>query len=248
MLIIDKSRKLPVITVGALAAIALVAWLATGSSDPDPTAPGASVASSAGTAPAGAGTPSGTPNPLAPPAPPAFAQPVEDPASVFELGHNGGLVVDATTVTSLDRLQSALGENPTPDDIAKLEKQLREGLPKADADKAIKLLNGYREYSVDMRKDVMNLGIPQTREDADKVLASMMSAQARHFDPDSADAMFGAQNRLSRAVLDAALIQMDTSLSNEQKRERLAAVRATMPPEQRNAIPEVPAEPASAPA
>lgn len=250
MLIIDKSRKPTAVfvAVGAAAAIGLAAWWATGSSSEPPGADAGAATVAATGRPPGTAPVRSPLNPLAAPSPPSSLEAVEDPANVFELGHNGGLVVDPTTLTSLDRLQASLGDNPTAEDHARLEKQLRDGLPKADADKAIKLLQGYRAYSQDMRTDVMNLGIPQTREEADKVLERMTALQTRHFDRDSAEAMFGAQNRLSKAVLDAALIQMDTSLTNEQKKERLAAVRATMPPEQRNAIPDVPAEPASAPA
>ena len=248
MLIAQKSRGTP-LTAAAIALLVVLAaagaWYATAGSD---TAPPARVIASA---PAPQATPSGqramAGTRAGLPGAPVEPAPADDPARVFDLGFSGGLVVDASTVTALDRLQSLLGENPAPEDIAKLENQLRQGLPREDADKAIKLFHGYRGYNKEMTTEVMAMGVPQTREAADALLARIDTAQHRHFDAGAADAMFADQNRLSKAVLDAALVQMDTSLSNPQKKERLDAIKRTLPESQQHAIPDQPPEPASAP-
>ena len=248
MLIAQKSRGTPV-TAAAIALIVVVAaagaWYATTGSD---TAPPARVIASAPpphAMPSGQGAAAGARAGM--PGGPVEPAPADDPARVFDLGFSGGLVVDASTVTALDRLQSLLGENPTPEDIAKLENQLRQGLPREDAEKAIKLFHGYRGYNKEMTTEVMAMGVPQTREAADALLARIDAVQQRHFDAGAADAMFTDQNRLSKAVLHAALVQMDTSLSSPQKQERLDAIKRTLPESQQHAIPDQPAEPASAP-
>lgn len=247
LIVTHKSRKLPVALAAAagLAGIAALIWLSSGGSlgnreavapaEPPPVAPTARVSAPV--------HPFGLPGSGAdlPPAP------AEDPARVFDLGYAGGLVIDPGTITALDRLHTLLGENPTPDDIAKLENKLREGLPREEAEKAINLFRGYRTYNTAMREEVMQMGIPQTRAEADALIARMEAVQRRSFDQPAVDAMFGEQNKLSRTVLDAALIQMDPNLTHAQKREQLDALRATVPEAQRNSIPEMPAEAASAP-
>lgn len=248
MLIINKSRKLPfaLMTAAALGGFALLIWLSSGGSLGDREAV---VPVQAPTAPAHVERVAATPHPLGlpgsaedlPPAPP------EDPARVFDLGYAGGLVIDPSTVTALDRLHTLLGEDPTPEEIAALENKLRTGLPREEAEKAINLFRGYRTYNAGMRNEVMQMGIPATRAEADALLARMTSLQTRSFEPQAVEAMFGEQNKLSRAVLDAALIQMDPNLSNAQKKEQLDSLRASVPEAQRNSIPEMPAEPASAP-
>jgi hypothetical protein len=248
MLIAQKSRGTPV-TAAAIALLVVLAaagaWYATGSSAPD--APARVLASPPTAQAAPAGTAAATGPRVGLPGAPVEPAPADDPARVFDLGFSGGLVVDASTVTALDRLQSLLGENPTPEAIAKLENQLRQGLPREDADKAIKLFHGYRGYNREMTTEVMAMGVPQTREAADALLARIDAVQRRHFDAGAADAMFADQNRLSKAVLDAALVQMDTSMSNPQKKERLDAIKRTLPESQQHAIPDQPPEPASAP-
>jgi len=248
MLIAQKSRGTPVTAV-AIALLVVVAaaaaWYATRGGDTDP--PARVIASTPSpAAPTSGNVPAPTARAALPGAPVEPA-PADDPARVFDLGFSGGLVVDAGTVTALDRLQSLLGENPTPEEVAKLENQLRQGLPREDADKAIKLFHGYRSYNQSMRTEVMEMGVPQTREAADALLSRIEAVQRRNFDPAAAEAMFADQNRLSKAVLDASLVQMDTSLSSTQKQQQLDAIKRTLPESQQHAIPDQPAEPASAP-
>lgn len=247
LIVTNKSRRLPLAlaVAAALAGVAAVIWLSSGGALGDreavqPAPSSAVIPTAQVSAPA---HPLGLPGAGAdlPPAP------AEDPARVFDLGYAGGLVIDPSTVTALDRLHTLLGENPSPDDIAKLENKLREGLPREEAEKAINLFRGYRSYNTAMREEVMQMGIPTTRAEADALIARMEAIQHRSFEPQAVDAMFGDQNKLSRAVLDAALIQMDPNLTPAQKKEQLDALRASVPEAQRNSIPEMPAEPPSAP-
>jgi hypothetical protein len=248
MLIAQKSRGTPVTAV-AIALLVIVvaagAWYTMRGTDPD--SPARVLASAPPSAAPVAGSGQAPTARAALPGAPVEPAPADDPARVFDLGFSGGLVIDASTVTALDRLQSLLGENPTPEDVARLENQLRQGLPREDADKAIRLLQGYRSYNQSMRTEVMEMGVPQTREAADALLTRIEAVQRRNFDPASADAMFADQNRLSKAVLDASLVQMDTSLTNAQKQQQLDAIKRTLPEAQQHAIPDQPAETASAP-
>lgn len=247
MLIVQTHRRPPVtaMVVAALVVVAaVVVWLAAATPDspdlPSDNAPAAATARTgapaiAPVAPAGLSVPAGPTEP-----------PPDDPARVFDLGIAGGLLIDGGTVTALDRLQSMVGENPTPEELAALERKLREGLPREDAEKAIKLFNGYRGYTKDLQSEIMSMGMPDTQAGADALMARMTAVQREHFDPAAADAMFAEQNRVSKVVLDAAIVQNDPNLTDAQKKTRLDTMRASLPDDQRHVVPDLPAPAASA--
>jgi hypothetical protein len=170
-----------------------------------------------------------------------------DPASLFDIGYSGGLVVDKHLLTKLDGVVATLPDNPSAEDLAKLEHKLRQGLPREDADKAIKLVHSYRGYSHDMRSEIMRLGVPQTQEAAAELMRRMQAVQSRHFDPATAQAMFGQSNVASNLTMQAAIVSQDNQLSAAEKKQRLDALRAQLPPEQRELIPEPAAEPTASP-
>lgn len=244
MLILTTPRRRPrlPLAVAALGLVAVVAaWLGT---DALPPAADASPAPAPHAAAAAAARPAAVPT--LPPR--AAAAPQDDPARVFDIGFAGGLIVDPSTLASLDALQSLVGENPSPDALARLEYQLRQGLPREAADQAIALFNGYRGYSAAMRQQMGTLtAVPQTRGEVEALAARLEALQARHFDAESADSLFSAQNRLSRATLEAMLVQSDPRLSEPAKRARIDALRASLPEAQRGAIAELPTAPAAVP-
>jgi hypothetical protein len=168
-----------------------------------------------------------------------------DPARYFDIGYSGGLVVDESLRAKLDAVVTSLPENPTPADLAKLEFQLRQGLPKEDAEKAIKLVHAYRSYSKDMRAEMMRGNIPQTQEQAQELVATMVAIQRRNFDEATVQTMFGQQNALSRVTLQASIVTQDPALSYADKKARLDALRAQLPADRRELIPELPAVPDS---
>ena len=161
-----------------------------------------------------------------------------DVSRLFQLGFGGGLNVDADTRATLDTLMVQMSDPPTPEETAKLEYTLRQGLPKEEAEKALKLLQGYRGYQADLRSEGAQLAIPETAESVDDYFAKVALIQRRHFDDATASSLFGQDLRNARAVMMAAVIDQNPNLSPAQKKEQIDALRATLPPEQRGIVPE----------
>lgn len=184
---------------------------------------------------------------------PGMKQPIDlmglkvDAARLFEIGYAGGLSIDGRTRETLEILLSNLPEEPSGEDLERLEWTLRDGLPAADAQKAIALFHGYRAYLKDMRGEYLRLGIPTNRDEAQAFFAQMEAVQRRHFGADTAEAVFGDELRHGRLVMEASFVAQDESLSPQERQERLRALRAQLPPELQDSIPEEAATPASAP-
>ncbi|HET7794663.1 MAG TPA: lipase secretion chaperone [Rhizobacter sp.] len=160
-----------------------------------------------------------------------------DAARLFQLGFGGGLVVDADTRASIEALVNALPPEPSAQDLERLERTLRAGLPKEEAEKAYKLVNGYRSYTREVQREMMPLGIPQTREQAAAFFDQMDSVKRRHFDGATAQALFGDDDRYARLSMEASFVQMDGALSPDQKRQAIEALRAQLPADKREMIP-----------
>lgn len=161
-----------------------------------------------------------------------------DVSRLFQLGFGGGLTVDSETRATLDTLMLQMSDPPTPQEKEKLEFTLRHGLPKEEAEKALKLLHGYRSYQSDLRAEGAQVGIPETPQSVDEYFANVSRIQRRHFDDSTAAALFGSDIRNARAVMMAAVIDQNPNLSLAQKKEQIDALRADLPVEQRGIVPE----------
>ncbi len=236
----DKLQKThyAAIGVGTAVVIGLAAWLLP---DPDTenlspevtTQPTASGAQSPWGAASAAMPTSASMDPMSP----KF-----DASRLFEIGYAGGLKIDSETQRKLDEVLASMGDDPTEADMAKLERTLREGLPREDAEKALKLVKGYRGYVGEVKKDFEAHGVPMDRTSVDAMFQRMEANQRQHFDNDTAQALFGQQLKEGRIVMEAALVEQDRNLSWEEKKERLDALRKQLPPEKANSIVE-PAKP-----
>ncbi|MGY4830700.1 lipase secretion chaperone [Sphaerotilaceae bacterium SBD11-9] len=161
-----------------------------------------------------------------------------DAARLFELGFSGGLVIDRDTRASVEALMNSLPENLSEADLANLERTLREGLPREDAEKALKLFLDYRAYTRDIREEMQPKGMPNSLEEAHVFFDQMDAVKRRHFDEATAAALFGADDTLARITMEAMFVRQDTSLSPEQKKAQLDALRARLPAEQKALVPD----------
>lgn len=168
-----------------------------------------------------------------------------DVSRLFQLGFGGGLTVDSDTRATLDTLMLQMSDPPTPQETDKLEYTLRQGLPKEEAEKALKLLQGYRSYQSDLRTEGAQLGIPETQQSVDAYFAEVSRIQRRHFDDATASALFGHDMRNARAVMMAAVIDQNPNLSLAEKKAQIDALRAELPADQRGIVPEPTARAAS---
>jgi lipase chaperone LimK len=127
-------------------------------------------------------------------------------------------------------------DEPSAEDLERLEWTLRDGLPAADAQQALALVQGYRAYLKDMRAEYQRLGIPASWQDAQTFFAQMEAVQRRHFGDEVAEALFGQDLRHGRLLMEAAFVARDPSLDPQARQARLAALRAQLPEALREAI------------
>lgn len=161
-----------------------------------------------------------------------------DAARLFEIGYAGGLQIDAHTRDALEILLSTLPEEPGAEDLERLAWTLRDGLPAADAERALGLVQGYRAYLHDMRVQYHRLGIPTRPEEAQAFFAQIEAVQRRHFGDETAQALFGEELQHGRLVMEAAFVAQDASLSPQERHVRLEALRSRLPPPLRSSIPD----------
>ncbi len=162
-----------------------------------------------------------------------------DASRLFELGFAGGLVIDNDTRASIEALLNSMPEDLSDADLARLERTLRQGLPKEDAEKALKLVTDYRGYTQDIRDQMQPQGIPNNMQEARTLFDQMEALKRRHFDAATANALFGQADNYARLTMEAMFVQQDSSLSDEQKKAQLDALRAQMPADQKSLIPDV---------
>lgn len=160
-----------------------------------------------------------------------------DAARLFELGFAGGLVIDGGTRASIEAVINSLPDPLSEQDLQRLERTLREGLPKDDAERAIKLFTDYRAYTADVQEQMAPLGIPSSLQEANAFFDRMEAIKQRHFDAGTAQALFGPHDAYARITMEAMFVEQDASLTPEQKKARLDALRAQLPPDQRSLIP-----------
>ncbi len=168
-----------------------------------------------------------------------------DAARLFELGFAGGLVIDRDTRASIEALLNSLPEDLSEKDLERLERTLREGLPKEDAEKAFKLINDYRDYTQEVRDLMQPKGIPNSMEEAKAFFGEMEAVKRRHFDEATANALFGEADTHARLTMEAMFVQQDSALTAEQKNAQLDALRAQLPADQQSLIPKYVPEPAA---
>lgn len=167
-----------------------------------------------------------------------------DAARLFELGFAGGLVIDRDTRAVIEAVLNSMPEQPSAEDLARLERTLREGLPREDAERAIKLFGSYRSYTADVRQQMEPLGVPRNLQEMNAFFDQMETIKRRHFDDTTAQALFGAADMHARVSMEAMFVDQDPSLTLEQKKQRLDELRARLPAEQQSLIPQ-PSQPAS---
>jgi lipase chaperone LimK len=165
-------------------------------------------------------------------------------ARLFELGFAGGLVIDRDTRAVIEAVLNSMPEQPSEQDLQRLERTLREGLPREDAERAIKLFGSYRSYTADVRQQMEPLGVPRNLQEMNAFFDQMEAIKRRHFDDPTVQALFGAADMHARVSMEAMFVDQDPSLTLEQKKQRLDELRARLPAEQQSLIPQ-PSQPAS---
>lgn len=160
-----------------------------------------------------------------------------DAARLFELGFAGGLVIDEDTRSAIEAVLNSLPQDPSDEDLKRLENTLRAGLPREEAERAMKLFTDYRAYNHDIVAQMQPQGIPGNLQELNAFFDQMESLKRRHFDEATAKALFGEHDAWARITMEASIVEMDASLTPEQKKARIDALRQKLPPDQRQRIP-----------
>lgn len=147
------------------------------------------------------------------------------------------LVVDAELPRMFDYYLAALGEKSLDEIRTEIERQLDQRLKPNAASQAKRLLARYLDYKHDLvtvEKD-LQAGVAGNGIDAIKVrLEAIRQSRLRFFSPEEVQAMFGLEDAYDRYNVERYEIAQDEALTDEQKKEKLVALDAAMPPELRN--------------
>ena len=146
------------------------------------------------------------------------------------------LQVNAELPRMFDYYLAALGEKTLDEIRAEIERQLDQRLKPNAAEQAKRLLARYLDYKRDLvtvEKD-LQAKAPGNGIDAIKArLDAIQQSRLRFFSPEEVQAMFGLEDAYDRDNLARYEIAQDKTLTEAQKKERLAALDAAMPPELR---------------
>lgn len=211
-----------VLIAASLGAVGIGSWLATSGST-DPVAAQATAAAT----PAGDLARSGT----APRAGLTDSMPrtIEEASRLLELGAAGDLTVDMNTRAALDVLLGLLGPEATPADFQRLEDALRRSMPGEAATQAIALVRNYDAYQRAATTQAAEQQAPGTPEELKALLDKTVALRRQHFDENTARALFGAEEELTRLDLAMNAIQADPKLSAQEKAAQISALRERMP-------------------
>lgn len=192
-----------------------------------PDTPPAPVASPA--MPTGEAVASGSAAMPATSAPTTSPRSIEDAARLLELGVAGDLSIDMHTRGALDIVLASLGATPTPADFQRLEDALRRSLPGEAATQAMGLVRRYAAYTQAAATDSSTQQAPATPEELKALLDKSIALRRQHFDPDTARALFGAEEEQTRLDLALQAIEADPRLSPQEKLEQARALNERGP-------------------
>lgn len=195
---------------GALAALAAGAWFMLGRSDATPPAPASHA----------------EPNYF------AFVRSMEGTRPDGELHQDPAdrLVVDAELAHLFDYYLAGLGEKPLEAIRAEIGRELDRRLRPIPSAQAHRLLDSYLQYKralVDVERALPPQPTPQAGARAR--LSAMQQLRHDYFSEEEIDGLFGASDAYDSDAIARLDINADTSLTPEQRRQKLAALDARMP-------------------
>jgi lipase chaperone LimK len=218
-------RNRLVLSVLLLAMLAVAAlWLRPDSSQTTTTAPRSAAPISQFAEPPEKATPA---NAVAPPAKTAMAPapPSTDPTGTFRVDHTGKLIVDEQTRLNME----ALFARTDPADLPKAQEDIIQNLPPMAAAQASTLIERYQNYSKAQRQAYPPGTAPATEEAALAELDGLHALRVAHFGSDVAQALFGAEETLTRSLIELMRLEKDQGLTLEEKAARAQQLYDTLP-------------------
>lgn len=164
-----------------------------------------------------------------PPTPASLQDTQEDGA--LQVDADGHLVLSADVRRLFDYHLSATGEEPPEVIRARIVAALREKLPPQAAEEAIRLLDDYLAY----REATRTLQIPPgtAPDDLGSRLEAVRQLRREHLGDAAATAFFGEDEQVDAVALERMKLEQDTSLPQDERERRIAALEEQLPPSTR---------------
>jgi lipase chaperone LimK len=157
------------------------------------------------------------------------ADPIESATRLLELGVAGDLRVDTHTRGALDVLLASLSNPPTAAELQRLEAALRRAVPGEAATQAMALVRRYVDYTQAAAADSATQQAPTTADELKALFDKTIALRRKHFDADTAQALFGAEEAQTRYALAMQAIEADPQLSAADKAARVKALHDRLP-------------------
>jgi lipase chaperone LimK len=114
-------------------------------------------------------------------------------------------------------------------DLPKVQEAITQTLPTAAAAEASALLDRYQNYSKAQRQAYPPGAAPATEEGALAELDGLHALRVAHFGSDIAHALYGAEEALTRSLIQLMRLEKDQSLTMEEKAARAQQLYDTLP-------------------
>jgi lipase chaperone LimK len=148
-----------------------------------------------------------------------------DPTGTFRTDDTGKLIIDEQTRLNME----ALLARTDPDALSKIQDTITHNLPSTAAAQASALLDRYQNYSRAQRQAYPPGEAPATEEAALAELDGLHALRVAHFGSDTAQALYGAEEALTRSLIELMRLEKDQSLTMEEKAARAQQLYDTLP-------------------
>lgn len=150
------------------------------------------------------------------PAEPAAPAGRTDPNNPFRVDAAGKLVLDEQTRLNMEALFAQTDRAALPE----AQQNITSKLPPSAAAAAADLLERYDNYSKAQRQAYPPGVAPATEEAALAELEGLHALRVAHFGPETAKALYGNEESVTRSLIDLMRVEKDQGLTMEQKAER----------------------------
>lgn len=152
-------------------------------------------------------------------------RPTTDATGTFRTDDTGKLIIDEQTRLNMEALRARTDSAELP----KVQEAITQTLPTAAAAEASALLDRYQNYSKAQRQAYPPGAAPATEEEALAELDGLHALRVAHFGSDIAHALYGAEEALTRSLIELMRLEKDQSLTMEEKAARAQQLYDTLP-------------------
>jgi lipase chaperone LimK len=148
-----------------------------------------------------------------------------DPSGTFRIDSAGKLIIDEQTRLAME----ALFARTDPAYLLEVQEEIIQQLPPEAATEASALLDRYQNYSKAQRQAYPPGAAPATEEAALAELDGLHALRVAHFGADIAQALYGAEEALTRSLIELMRLEKDQGLTLEEKAARAQQLYDTLP-------------------